>query len=210
MGLSIGANRYFLEVMKIDLKKMREAAGLTQTQLADLVGLSQSYYATMERGEAPISLKKLELFAQALKCSIPEIIGFPSYGNHIPLVDWVSAGGFKDLITSQIEGDTVLFNGNAEGKFATRVAGNSMNKVAPDGSIIIVDINRRELIDGKLYIFGNDVTGENTFKMFKNEPKRLEPCSYDDSYKPMRMDRINDDEKWSVKGQVIEVRNNWL
>ena len=208
MILSSPNNQYFAKVMKLNLKNMREEAGLTQTQVADEFDISQSYYAAMERGAAPISLKKLEQLAVVLKCSVPELLSYPSYGNHIPLIDWVSAGAFKDLITSQVEGDTILYNGNAQGKFATRVSGNSMNKVAPEGAILIVDVNRRELIDGKYFIFGNDVTGENTFKMFKNEPKRLVPCSHDDGYETIRMDRINDGEKWSVKGQVVQVRQN--
>lgn len=196
--------------MKNELKKIRKNSGLTQAEAAEMLDISQAYYADMERGKSPISLKRLEQLAEVFRCSPPEIIGFPSYGNHIPLIDWVSAGAFKELIASQVDTDTVLFNGNAQDKFATRVSGNSMNKVAPEGSVLIVDINRRDLIDGKYYIFGNDATGENTFKMFKNEPKRLVPCSYDDSYETLRMDRINDNEKWSVKGQVIQIRLDLL
>lgn len=201
--------RYINSDMKNDLKKMREAAGLTQAQAADKVDISQSYYADMERGKAPLNLKRLEQIARAFNCSVPEVLGYPWFGQHIPLIDWVSAGGFKEAISSQNEQNTVIYGGDGTAKFATVVSGNSMNKVAPNGSTLIVDANKKDLIDGKLYIFGNDVTGENTFKMFKNEPKRLEPCSHDDSYKPMRMDRINDDEKWSVRGQVIEIRHSW-
>lgn len=43
-----------------ELRALRKRAGLTQGQLAEVVGLSQGYIGEMERGEKPIE-KRTEL-----------------------------------------------------------------------------------------------------------------------------------------------------
>lgn len=61
--------------------------------------------------------------------------------------------------------------------FALRVRGSSMNRVAPEGSVIVVDYEDRELVDKRLYVvrYGNEAT----FKRYRNTggPERLEPDS---------------------------------
>lgn len=48
------------------LKKAREKAGLTQQELATLVGVSRAYYADVERGRYTPSLKVLSRLAEVL------------------------------------------------------------------------------------------------------------------------------------------------
>ncbi len=47
------------------IEKLRKRAKLTQTQLGDLVGASQSAVARWERGDANITMKTLEKIAEA-------------------------------------------------------------------------------------------------------------------------------------------------
>jgi transcriptional regulator with XRE-family HTH domain len=48
------------------LRKVREQAGLTQTEVAASAGLSGNYYARIERGEENPSFEKLESIKEAL------------------------------------------------------------------------------------------------------------------------------------------------
>ena len=49
------------------LKRVREQAGLTQTEVATKAGLNGNYYARIERGEENPSFEKLESIKDALK-----------------------------------------------------------------------------------------------------------------------------------------------
>jgi transcriptional regulator with XRE-family HTH domain len=64
-----------------NLKKMREAAGMTQIQLADLSGINVRVLQHYEQGTKTIEKAKLETIlklAIALKCSIGDIIEDPT------------------------------------------------------------------------------------------------------------------------------------
>ena len=56
------------------LGTLRKAAGLTQQQLADHMGVSRSTVAMWETGENAPSSKYLLELAKALSCSLDEIL----------------------------------------------------------------------------------------------------------------------------------------
>ena len=58
------------------IRKLREEAGLTQTQLADIVGTTQSMIGKYERGELDFSLTRLVEIARALEITPDKILGF--------------------------------------------------------------------------------------------------------------------------------------
>ena len=49
------------------LKKAREDAGLSQSELAKKSGVSPNYYAVVERGEGNLSYEKLQRILKVLK-----------------------------------------------------------------------------------------------------------------------------------------------
>jgi repressor LexA len=59
-----------------------------------------------------------------------------------------------------------------------------MDKMVPSGTVIFVDPDDRELIDGRFYAMFRP-GGETTFKQLRTAPMRLEPCSNNPSYKPI-------------------------
>lgn len=59
---------------------------------------------------------------------------------------------------------------------ALAVEGDSMNLIAPDGSIILVNRADDVLIDGRYYIFSVS-HGAATFKRYRRNPDRLQPYS---------------------------------
>jgi transcriptional regulator with XRE-family HTH domain len=48
------------------LRKLRQAAGLSQERLAQIVGLDRSYVGSVERGERNISIDNIGKFASGL------------------------------------------------------------------------------------------------------------------------------------------------
>lgn len=56
------------------IRRRREALGLSQEALADLVGIHRTYVGSVERGERNISLQNLVLIARALQWRLSELI----------------------------------------------------------------------------------------------------------------------------------------
>jgi transcriptional regulator with XRE-family HTH domain len=58
------------------LKKLRKERGLSQEKLAEITGLHRTYISDIERGARSISLKNIEIIAQALEVKIYELFEF--------------------------------------------------------------------------------------------------------------------------------------
>lgn len=57
-----------------NIARLRERAGLTQTQLAVRLGLAQAAVAQWENGTTEPRLGKLDAIAEALGCQIDELL----------------------------------------------------------------------------------------------------------------------------------------
>ena len=60
--------------MKLRLKELRTERGLTQQVVSDAVGISQGYYAELERGSKQINQRRIEAFAKFYGVDPREII----------------------------------------------------------------------------------------------------------------------------------------
>ena len=58
-----------------NVKRLRDALGLTQVELAARVGVSQSMIAMIERGKRIPSVHALVTLAQALEVSVDALLG---------------------------------------------------------------------------------------------------------------------------------------
>lgn len=56
------------------IRKRRQQLEMTQTKLAELANLNRSYLSELERGLTSISLERAERLAQALKCSLLDLL----------------------------------------------------------------------------------------------------------------------------------------
>jgi SOS-response transcriptional repressor LexA len=104
----------------------------------------------------------------------------------VPLLSWVSAGELADP-DSQIPTDEVPLLAYAElGRgdfFALDVKGDSMNRISPEGSRIVVNRAERTLVADAPYVFA--VRGEATYKLWQPSPPHLEPFSTNPVHKPI-------------------------
>lgn len=99
--------------------------------------------------------------------------------SYVPLLDFVSAGRLAQP-ASQIPVEDVpllAFADLGPGEwFALKVKGDSMNKISPDGSVIVVNRADNHLVSGKSYVFS--IQGETTFKRWQGgDPPYLESYS---------------------------------
>jgi SOS-response transcriptional repressor LexA len=187
----------------------RMKLGLSQQALADLVGMRQQGIVSIEAGhvERPRLLREL---AAALHTSDAWLLWRDGHEEvapgeaiplaRVPLLDWVSAGRLVPP-TSQIPLEDVpllAFADLGRGEFfALRVEGDSMDRLSPDGSTIVVNKTERELLNGRAYVFS--VRGETTYKLWHDDPAFLQPFSTNPIHMPIFFKRKKD---FEVIGRV--------
>jgi transcriptional regulator with XRE-family HTH domain len=71
------ASQEALSRLATNLKKLREARGYTQHELARRSGLGQGYIGDVEREAVNITLANLEALADALECSLEDLVRRP-------------------------------------------------------------------------------------------------------------------------------------
>jgi len=98
----------------------------------------------------------------------------------VPLVSWVSAGTLKksDGVTSaEIERYVPVANLPRGDWMALTVRGDSMDRVAPEGSIIVLNHADDTLLNDRFYVFSLE-GGDATFKRYRSSPRpMLQPFS---------------------------------
>jgi phage repressor protein C with HTH and peptisase S24 domain len=106
----------------------------------------------------------------------------------VPLIAWESAAdvephldGVPHLAISDLGRGTF---------FGLRVENDSMNRISPPGSIIIVNRDDRELVKDRSYVFS--VRGETTYKRWQPDPPHLAPYSINAVHQPTFIKRMRD------------------
>lgn len=98
----------------------------------------------------------------------------------VPLISWVSAGGLRrqeGVTSAEIDRYVPVANLPKGDWIALTVAGDSMNRIAPEGAIIIVNHSEDTLVNDRFYVFALE-TGEATFKRWRATPEpMLQPYS---------------------------------
>lgn len=164
-----------------NIRNLRKNRGWSQGELAERANSTTSQISRLERGNLQLTVRWLELIANALHCKPYQLISNIRETVKIPVIGWVSAGHFTnaDSVALQDIGNHETIECadiNPTTCFGLRITGDSMNLIAPEGSTIIVDVSRKEPVDKRFYVVANN-GGEATFKQFKIDPPRLEPCS---------------------------------
>ncbi len=146
-------------------------------------GWKYETYVQHERGERGLS-RSAGRYADAFRVSEGWLLtgeGGSEDTIDVPLLSKISASAFKSqdgVRAADIERH-IKVSHLPKGKwFALTVEGTSMDRVAPDGSIIIVNQADDTLLDGKAYVFALD-DGAATFKQYRLTPEpMLTPYSW--------------------------------
>lgn len=150
-----------------------------QAPLARMLGITPDKFNKSIKGVRAFKPEELETLARYFGVEDPSK---PKPTRRLPIVGLVSAGAWRDGfldVRGYIPSPDPSLSGDA---FVVQVDGTSMNLIADDGELIIVDPRERELVNGRLYVIRNG-DGEMTFKRYLENPARLEPCSNDPSHK---------------------------
>jgi len=177
------------------------AAGIgrrvTQAELATNLGVSPQAVSGWERGESFPEAEKLTRIANFLSVSLGWLLQGDESGYSAPtpddkntvivrLVDSVPAGKLaapmSQLAMEQLP--LMIFNNLDRGEYiALTVDGDSMDRISPDGSIIVINKSDRTLVSGKPYVFCH--RGRVTYKLWRPEPARLQPHSTNPMHEPI-------------------------
>jgi SOS-response transcriptional repressor LexA len=171
----------------------REARGISQADLARALGVSRSAAAQWESGLTAPSTDNLAAAAtevgvafewlatgrgdRALPVASGPELRRP-VTRSVPVISWVSAGRLAESGMQIPVEDVPLLAFADLGRgdfFALKVQGDSMDRLSPDGSIIVVNRADRTLVSGKAYVFSR--RGEATYKLWEPDPPHLAPFS---------------------------------
>lgn len=146
-----------------------------------------------ENGNRPISRKAAEKYGKLFGVEAGWIlfgeradVEFPGMLK-VPVISLVSAGNLRDqpgVTQSDIDRWITVADLPAGDWIALGVDGDSMNRVAPDGSTILVNRADDKLLDGKFYVFALG-GGEATFKRYKRNPEMIQPYSTNPDHLPV-------------------------
>ncbi len=198
------------------LYQARKQAGLTQSQLAKAVGMSQGTYAELEKtgqgssytpaiaGVCNVSVEWLAYGQGSINNTNRNVGDAKSPAGEVPLISWVQAGAWHETADSFQPGDAErflpIFRGHSSKTYALRVRGDSMTathgKSYPQGSFIIVDPAKLSPVNGDRIIAKLQGSDEVTFKVFKDEDGRKWLSPLNTSHPPIM-------EPFKVLGTVI-------
>jgi len=176
------------------LRAARKALDLTLEAVAPEVPLSVSQLSRIESGKREARAHEVQRLADIYGISFSELMDgtLPNdddaHSVVVPIVSWVSAGSFSREDLAQDVAGTMTINDLPRGDWiALRVEGDSMDRISPPGSIILVDRRDKKLILNGCYIIG-DGNGNITYKRFRSSPIRFEPVSTNPVHEPIFTD----------------------
>ena len=133
--------------MSVKLEDIRKARGLSREKLASLAGLSSMHLYRLEKGKSRLTERSAAKLARALQMPVEQLLETPPPG--APVLGTVQAGVWREAAEDPLhveDWERIADNGHERipcppdrryphaPVFALRVAGDSMDKVFPEGS----------------------------------------------------------------------------
>lgn len=193
-------------------KTRLRSLGKTQTDLAVAIHRDRSVVSKMLGGQPSLKLDQVRPFADVLQVPIFELLyraglrwGSPNHPIVAPILSSIQAGQFADMIPDEppASAENILVEHHRSTVFGLRVEGDSMDRVAPPTSIIVVDYADKDPRDGEVFAFRR--AGEATLKRYRRDDRGawLEPCSMNPRHGPISPGA---GEEIEVIGRIIEIR----
>lgn len=169
---------------------MESRPGVSQAELAKAAGTSQQQVNRLVHGEREMTALWAERLAPPLKTS-PEKLVFPRLRTfRAPLLSWVSASRLamqEGVKRSDVRKYVYLADLPKGDWVVLEVQGDSMDRVAPDGSYICVNLADQRVVNDHFFVFGTP-EGEATFKRYRaGNPPRLQPFSTNPDHETIQM-----------------------
>lgn len=164
-----------------DLRRLMEERGDTQAAIARMLGVHPTAISKLFNGKRELKAREADILRKYYGIMDVESGESP---RQLPIVGLVSAGTWREGFESVRGHMPSPDNSLSRDAFAVIIEGDSMDEVADDGEVVIVDPADRDLISGKFYIVRNE-HGEATFKQYLDNPARLEPCSSNKDHKTL-------------------------
>lgn len=184
------------------LAQARGHAGMTQQQVAAAIGVTTTGYQNWEYGNTPIKATALRELAKLFGCTTDYLlnisdvkVAIPSATRMLPVFGSISAGTPREALTqSDVMHETPerLYLEH-ERAFWLTVSGNSMNRLFPDGSLVLIDPDE-EVRNGDVavvFVNGDDATLKRIYH--EGDSIRLHPESYDPEYRDRVIDATDPD-----------------
>lgn len=126
-----------------NLKAARKAKGLTQTEVAHAIGLTQNGYSYWENGKAKIDKDQMLKLAALFEVSVDYLLGNTatptSTGWRVPVLGDVAAGIPIEAITDIVDYEEIDAALARTGEFfGLRIKGDSMEPRMKEGDVVIV------------------------------------------------------------------------
>lgn len=178
------------------LRVAMEKAGKGPSELADRLNTNKQNITRWSNGDRKLTVEWAKKLAPLLGTTADVLLLVSKNDapldnqwhevTQVPLLEKVTAGKLKQSMSQLPPGDfpKLAFSGLGRGTFfALTVEGDSMDRIAPDGAVIVVDEADKTLIAGKCYVV-SDRTGL-TFKVWKPNPPRWAPASTNPIHEPI-------------------------
>lgn len=173
------------------IKNRLRELGLKQNDLAAALSVAHPRVTEIIKGTRRVRAEEAAIMANVLQMQVDEVLtrlvstdqtGLASIREpivNVPLISWVEAGKMAEVAEPYASGDAEDWfpvTSRSQTLIAVRVKGTSANRVAPPGSVAVIDYSDTDLVPGKLYAI-RDTNGGGTIKRYKPNPDRFEPDS---------------------------------
>ena len=179
-----------------EIKEELRRRNLSQRDLAQAVNMDENHLSKALAGKRQFKVSEMDAIRAELA---PE----PDEESHLavrslPLLGTVPAGGFQPR--EQKGGRRIIVSDIhiPPRAYGLEITGDSMDRIAEDGSTVIVDPDDKQLWPGKRYVV-RTMDGQTTFKEYREAPSRLVPCSTN----PTHTEILMGDEPIAIEGRVI-------
>lgn len=197
-----------------NIKRLREARGLTQQKLAEIIGAKT--YTTItkwEKGENFPKGRDIIVMSNFFNVSSDELLGLREPSSIVsessyPYIETPISAGLPENIEGVTDIQTIAVPNSIMGKYAgdediqmMRVSGESMNRIIPNGSLIAVkQISLNNLKNGDVVVYGDNYS-YSVKRFFRAEDKLIfRPDSNDDCFTDYV---VHADECVEIVGKVV-------
>ena len=171
------------------LERLLFERGFNLRTLSVQAGLGETYVRdTLKRDRMP-TIDKFASLAETLGTTVEYLLSGDGDADSgalpVPVISWVAAGPMSQQSIVHEALEWIKVPGLKAGDWiALKVTGDSMDRISPPESVIVVNRKEKELVPNACYVIA-DEDGSATYKRYRPDPARFEPVSFNDEHSPI-------------------------